>query len=32
MVLIVDTPEARRLDYDELKTIPAPQGTAFLRR
>ena len=28
MALIVDTPGARRLDYDELKTIPAPQGTA----
>jgi hypothetical protein len=28
MTLIVDTPGARRLDYDALKTIPAPQGTA----
>ena len=28
MALIVDTLGARRLDYDELKTIPAPQGTA----
>ena len=28
MALIVDTPGARRLDYDELKTIAAPQGTA----
>ena len=29
MALIVDTPGARRLDNDQLRTIPAPQGTAI---
>jgi hypothetical protein len=28
MTLIVDTPRARRLDYDALKRVSAPQGTA----
>jgi len=28
MKLIVDVPGACWLDYDELKTIPAPRGTA----
>ena len=32
MAFIVDTPGARRLDYDEVKTIPPPQGTALGNR